>query len=61
MVKFSRSINVVGDKCKEYSKRAIVQWDVNFIRPLGVIKVMRFVSSVSLREGSRTVHQDRAV
>ena len=60
--KFSRSvINVVGDKCKRDCRRKIVQWDDSSLKPLGIINVMRIVSSALLPKGQQMVGLDPVV
>lgn len=60
--KFSRLvINAVGDKCKRDCRRKIVQWYDSSLKPLGIINVMRIVSSALLPKGQQVVGLDRVV
>jgi hypothetical protein len=62
MEKFSRLvINAVGDKCKRDSRQKNVQCDDSSLKPLGIINVMKFVSSALIRKGQQMVGLDRLV
>ena len=55
-------INVVGDKCKGdyFRQKMFSEMTDSSLKPLGIINVMRFVSSALVRKGQQ-MGLDRAV